>query len=420
VPKLKRLLAGIIASCAYDGAVAQIYDFSAVTQHLEASLDLFDGNVLVIIKRADEVIYQLQLGETAPITPDTVVHMASATKWISAGTILSVAESGGYALDDRVGDYVPVMESQGKGDITIRQCFSMTTGLYGPFQNFETDPRLTLQQSVNLIAIYTPVAFDPGSQMGYHGKGMQVAGLIAQTENPDKLDWRVLAQQRILGPCQMHDTTYDEFGINPAVAGGIRTTALDYLKYLKMVDQGGVYDGAQVLSQTSIDEMVTNQTYSLPIFATPFPSGSPWYPYGADDLWYAFGCWVLARNPVTGAAEELTSPGAWGTFPWIDKRRGIVGILVSDVPPGTGQAIDPALHAFALVREAVDRVILGDVNDDASVDADDWTLFAPYFAGPTMDPGCAPYVIGRTDFQVDGDIDLADFAAFQCRVGQER
>ncbi len=391
-----------------------VYDFSAVDALLTASINAFDGNVLVMIKQGGELIYQFQLGQFGP---DTVVHMASATKLISAGTILSVADSGHYALDDRVGDYLPLMQSQGKGDVTIRQCFSMTNGLFDQSQNFEINGALTLEQSVNRIALFTPVIFEGGAQMAYHGKGMQVAGLIAQNETG--VDWFTLAQQRILNPCGMTSTTYDEFGVNPAIAGGARSTANDYLRFLEMIDGGGAYNGQQVLSPAAIAELFTNQSYGLPIYYVPpgIAEGSPWFPYGAEHIWYGFGAWVLARNPTTGRVEEITSPGAWGSFSWIDKRRGTIGMLVTDVPPG-GQAVDSVLHAFELVRRAIDRVTLGDLNCDGQTDFFDIDAFVLALNGETAYqqayPNCSHL---RADCDRDGDVDFYDIDPFVDRFG---
>ncbi len=392
------------------------YDFTAVDAFLTDSIALFEGNVLVMIREGDRLIYQFQLGA---IGPNTVVHMASATKLISAGVILSVIDSGHLGMDDRVGDYVPAMQSAGKGDITIRQCFSMTSGLFGGVM-YEINPLLTLEQSVSRIAQNTPVVFPPGTQMAYDGKGMQVAGLAAQ--NATGVDWRLLAAQRIFNPLGMTSTSYSEFGLNPSIGGGVRTSAVDYLRYLKMILDGGVSAGQTILSPAAIGELFTNQSYGLPIYHLPlgFANGSPWFPYGAETIWYGFGAWVLARNPVSGAVEELTSPGAWGSFSWIDRRRGIVGMLVTDTPAGTAQAVDPALHAFELIRQAIDRVTLGDLNCDGRVDFDDITALLTALSGEAeyaqAYPGCH-YL--RADCNRDGGVDLEDIDAFLTQLARK-
>ncbi len=399
-----------------DGACApETYDFSAVDTFLTQSIALFDGNVLVMILKDGAPIYQFQLGA---IGPDTVVRMASATKLISAGVILSVVDSGNFALDDRVGDYVPAMQAAGKGDITIRQCFSMTSGLFGGLL-YEINPLLTLEQSVDRIAQFTPIVFPPGTQMAYDGAGMQVAGLAAQ--NATGVGWRLLAAQRIFAPLQMASTSYTEFGLNPAVAGGVRTSANDYLRYLQMVLDGGVWKGQRILSPEAIAEIFTNQSYGLPIYHLPpgFAGGSPWFPYGAETIWYGFGAWVLARNPVSGRVEEITSPGAWGSFAWIDRRRGIVGMLVTDVPAGSAQAVDPALHAFELIRQAIDRAVLGDLNCDGCIDFEDIEPFVVALAGEAAYeqayPSCRHL---QADCNRDGGVDFADVDAFVAQLAR--
>lgn len=391
------------------------YDFSAVDEFLSQSIELFEGNVLVIILEGGVPIYQFQLGN---IGPDTVVHMASATKLISAGVILSVVDSAQLGLNDRVGDHVSSMELAGKGDITVRQCFSMTSGLFGGLRH-EINPLLTLEESVTRIASSTPVVFPPGTQMAYDGKGMQVAGLAAQ--NVTGIDWRLLAAQRLFSPLQMTSTSYTEFGLNPAVAGGVRTSANDYLRYLQMILDGGVWDGQRILSPESIAEIFTNQSYGLPIYHLPpgFAGGSPWFPYNAETIWYGFGAWVLARNPVSGRVEEITSPGAWGSFAWIDRRRQTVGMLVTDVQAGSAQAVDPALHAFELIRQAIDRATLGDVSCDGQIDFADIEPFTIALAGEAAYEQAYPdcrYL--RADCNRDGGVDFADIDAFVAQIAR--
>ncbi len=64
----------------------------------------------------------------------------------------------------------------------------------------------------------------------------------------------------------------------------------------------------------------------------------------------------------------------------------------------------------------VDGGVPGDLDDDAHVDFDDFTLFAGAWAGPVVwnpPPGCDAAQFIRADLDDDMDVDLADFAGFQ-------
>lgn len=59
---------------------------------------------------------------------DTIVPIASASKWLSAATIMTVVEEGLLSLDEPISSYVPQLRGQ-VGTITLRQLLSFTSGL---------------------------------------------------------------------------------------------------------------------------------------------------------------------------------------------------------------------------------------------------------------------------------------------------
>ena len=336
-----------------DASLAQ-YDFSALDTQLISDNAVYQDNLYVAIKQGDEFLYEYSAGGS---NIDTVFDMASATKWISGAVILILAENGYFSLDDRVGDHLQIFADQGKGHFTIRDAFSMASGLFDSSRP-HTNPAFTLEQSVNVIALNTPFIFSPpGTAIAYDGKQMQVIGRIAEVVTGK--DWRTVARELLFEPCGMHNTQYNVFGTtNPAVAGGLSTTASDYLIFLNMIMNDGVCGSTRVLSAESIQEMLTNQTNNAPVLESPWPSHHPDFPYGNDDLRYGFGSWILAENPDTGRVEELTSPGAWGAFPWMDKRRNLYGVIFTYIPLADGgfqATLDSQLAALKLVREIVDN-----------------------------------------------------------------
>jgi hypothetical protein len=45
------------------------------------------------------------------------------------------------------------------------------------------------------------------------------------------------------------------------------------------------------------------------------------------DRTYGLGCWRDVVDSTTGRALLLTSPGAGGFVPWVNRTRGMVGVL---------------------------------------------------------------------------------------------
>lgn len=332
------------------------YNFQAATDLLSASLDRYgNGGLVAVVEQGTNEIFRFE-GTTGPallqIRLDSTVAIASCSKWLSGAVVLALAERGVFHLDDAIGRHLPAFEAAGKGHITIRQCFAMTSGLSLRDPDYELDTNLTLAASVDLIAANTPILFPPGTQLDYEGDGMQVVGRICEVATGR--DWRSLARDLVFAPLGMSTASYTVFGLNPAIAGGVRCSGADYLKFLRMIRNNGVGEaGNVVLSSRSVQEFFTNQSFGLPEHYSPwFPS--LYFPYNQRPD-YGMGSWVLAQQPGGGVVEEVASPGAFGTFPWVDRRRGLCGIFFMLAPQGFSTAGTIDLRVMDAIRTAIDQ-----------------------------------------------------------------
>ncbi len=340
---------------------SQTYNFSSLTQLFNDSSALYQGNLFVKIYRNNDSIYQYQSG--AINCNNRRLGIASATKWISAAVFLKLAEKNYFSLDDSIGTFLPVFTQNGKGHITLRHSYSMSSGVFNAGNNnqYHTDKNLTLAQSVDSIAILVPILYPTGTMIGYDGSMMHCWGRVAEIVDSIKgfkRDWRTIARQELFNLLDMDSTDYTDFLPNPAVAGGIETTPCDYLKFLKMVANNGIYNGDTILSQSSINEMFSNQTNSAPIYHTYWPSNHPDFPPGVDTMKYTFGAWWIELNTLNGEIEAVTSPGVFGNYPFIDRSRNIYGIFFTYVPViyGSGLlSINTYLRFLKTIRDTVDN-----------------------------------------------------------------
>jgi CubicO group peptidase (beta-lactamase class C family) len=343
---------------------SQTYDFSEVEDLLDDSISLFQGNVYNVIYRDNQLVHQYQAGEIGRQTQN--IPIASATKWISATIMLKLQEEGWFALDDTVGTFLPVFTENGKGHISIRHAYSMTTGLLNEGNSgreYHRNSNLTLDQSVDSIAIKLPLEFEPGTHMAYDGSMMHVCGKIAEVVDEkmgNNRDWRTIAKDEFFDPLGMNDSDYTRFfPENPAIAGGIRTSADDYLKVLQMIANNGLYEDENFLSPSSVNEIFTFQFGDLPLFqggVSEFPHHHPDYADELDTVRYSFGGWVIERTNGNGNPEIVISPGAFGTFPWVDKSRNMYGIMFTQLRAGGGQKlVNTFLRMMKLTRHIIDQ-----------------------------------------------------------------
>lgn len=327
------------------------YDLSGLEAFHEQLAEDFPEPFAFYLYEGEERIYAFEDG----IDEFTVLPMASASKWFAGAIMLAVAEAGYFSLDDPISLYVDDFDRPDKERITIRQAFSMTAGML-PADSFENtlqwNPGFDHEESVAGIA-EVAVSDPPGEVIYYWGGAMQAAGLAAvrATGLPD---WEAVARNFLFDPLGMEQSSFSYFLPNPAVAGGVVTTGAEYLRFLGVLAAKGMGpDGELIFGTASLAPFYSGEGRDKPIAKSPFFEESPHYAYGRPP-YYSFGAWVLADDPARFGVEEVTSPGAYGTYPWIDRKRGLHAIFLTEVPPGTSLAQEPALRSFAEIRQAYD------------------------------------------------------------------
>ena len=143
---------------------------------------------------------------------------------------------------------------------------------------------------------------------------MQVAAAVI--EKISGKDFKTLFQERIAAPCGMTNTDFGNAKVALA-AGGAYSTPLDYIHFLQMILQGGIFNGKQVLSKESVIKMQENYTKNAKIIFSPEEAGN---------MNYGLGEWIMEDGKER--ANVVTSPGLFGSFPWIDNTRRYAGFLM--------------------------------------------------------------------------------------------
>jgi len=326
------------------------YNFTALDAYLDQNLAAFENNVVVLLYQGDSLIYQREEG----FTKNTFLAVASATKLASACLLLNLVDEGLLDMEATTGQYLPYANSvQNGGNRTLRQLFSLTSGFkeYPAFlDTVLANNFLTQDQVAQIVIEDQPYFFAAGQGVYYGGRAMMVAARMAEVATGT--DWKNLFAQRLANPLGWTRTTY---GARPAarVGGGLVSTPAEYINLLRMIKDGGTFNGQQILQPQTIDSYLFNdQTNGQPIVQSPYPHNPPYHPYNVDTVRYAFGCWTDVINPTTNTVEQISSPGAFGTYPWVDRPRDLAGIIFTNVRLPLVENIE--LRMIDLIRQAVD------------------------------------------------------------------
>jgi CubicO group peptidase (beta-lactamase class C family) len=228
----------------------------------------------------------------APIAPDTVFHVASITKPMTALSVLLLAEAGRLSLDDDVGRHVPAWANRER--ITIRQLLSHTSGIRDAFLLIELAPPDGVgsrqDQLVGLLARQRGVVFAPGSRFAYNNGGYTLLGDIVRRAGGQSL--RAFADARIFGPLGMtrtriHDDPGErvphlavrytgrgdalrvvEGGDGVVGNAGLLTTTGDLLAWLRNFDRPRVGSAATLAAMQAPVALTTGESagYGLGLF----------------------------------------------------------------------------------------------------------------------------------------------------------
>jgi CubicO group peptidase (beta-lactamase class C family) len=266
--------------------------------------------VVMVWKKDDTLVYKKELGE---FNSKTQAPVASCSKWLTAALVMTFVDEGKLSLDDKIAKWLPEFEKYGKNYITIRNCLSHMTGIRSEPINIlkllERKKFSSLEEEVNSFAA-KDIQTNPGEEFRYSNMGLNIAGRVLEIISKKKFD--VLARQKLFVPLVMRKTTFstlDGSAVNPS--GGAQSTPDDYMHFLVMLLNKGIYQGKKILSEQAVNQLCEIQTT---------PQIIKYAPKAAQGYNYALGAWVIEE--MDGKATALASPGLFGTWPMVDYCRG--------------------------------------------------------------------------------------------------
>jgi CubicO group peptidase (beta-lactamase class C family) len=276
------------------------------------------------------------------------------SKPVTATAVLMCQDGGLLSIEDPVEKYIPefakLKTKDGKpARVTIRHLLTHTSGM----SEITSEEARDIKNLAGVIPLYVskPVQFEPGSEWKYCQSGINTAARVVEVVSGLAFD--DFCDRRLFGPLEMKDTTFylsesqlsrlatsyrktekgdleptpivilngksptsrDRF---PAANGGLFSTATDYVRFCRMILNGGEFDGRTYLRPKSVKLMTTLQTGDL---KTGFTEGNGW----------GLG-WCVVREPKSVTA--MLSPGtfghggAYGTQAWIDPVKKRIYLLM--------------------------------------------------------------------------------------------
>lgn len=280
-----------------------------------------------------------------PMTEDTIIAIASISKTIAGAAAMQLVEKGDVNLNRNISNHLPFAVENPKQPgktITLRHALTHTTGIldYDPVYNSDIvyhyggDNPLELSSFVEdyltpagqyysatnnfadtvpgSTAAYSNIVFGlVGTLIEHVSKqpfneytrdnifkplGMDASGWKYHEVNAANVGTQYVRTDSGYTPEQLQGKTYDGWravkphGLATYPDGGLRTSVSDLSRFLATVMNGGAYKGARILSEKTIKNMLTPQTFETADGKT----------YAHPDRGLVFGMRLIGDLRVTG------------------------------------------------------------------------------------------------------------------------
>ena len=364
---------------------------------------------LTQVWRRGQLAYTSVLGSAdvergKPLKADSLFRIYSMTKPITSVAFMMLVEEGKVSLDDPVHRFIPAWRDLGVFQAGVQGAFQTkrpaepmrmldllrhTAGLtYGFQQRTNVDAAYRklkldgvdseggLQDFVDRLGT-VPLEFSPGESWNY-SVATDVLGYLVETISGQPFD--VFLKTRIFDPLKMVDTSFfvpesqrDRFTAcyalsasgkvvlqddpeksryltDPAVksgGGGLVSTADDYMRFCRMLLNGGELDGARLLSPKTIRLMTINHLpggkelteLSKSLFSEAVFEG----------LGFGLGFAMTvdqARTKNLGSHGEYFWGGMASTAFWIDPVEDLAVVFMTQLMPSTSYPIRRELRTL--------------------------------------------------------------------------
>jgi CubicO group peptidase (beta-lactamase class C family) len=290
--------------------------FSEIDNTARAAFEAehLDGMGLAIYDRGGNKLFERMYGD---FSPDRRVAIASASKLVSGVTLFRLIDQGYLSLDSTTGQVLGW--SGDNANITLRELMSFTSGL-APEDRCTYQSTLTLADCVADIS-RTELTATPGTRFDYGSTHLAVAGRMAEVVTGRS--WNQLFADTLRDPLGLpSDVTYYANPLkatgtdNALLAGGLRMSMNEYERVLHFTFDKGVWQGAALLAPAIFD----TQTI------TPYPDAVIGNSPAEGGIRYGLTAWLECSTPATGCTT-ISSAGAFGFTPWLDRAAGYYAIL---------------------------------------------------------------------------------------------
>ncbi len=346
-----------------------------------------------------------------PLKADSLFRIYSMTKPVTSVAFMMLVEEGLVALDEPVAKYIPEWAGLGvfaagtdagwattppSRPMLIIDLLRHTSGLTYGFQmqgNIDAAYRKlkvaedlrygTLDEFIAKLATI-PLQFSPGEAWNYSVSTDVLGYLVGKISG---VPFARFLQERIFGPLGMTDTSFtvpadkagrltacyaagvlgsksvlqgapklqDDPAVSPYLAetqfhsggGGLVSTADDYMRFARMLLNGGELDGARLLGPKTIQLMASNHLPGGKDLTQMSKSLFSEATYAGVGFGLGFGVTIdPAATMLAGSKGDFFWGGAASTFFWVDPVEDLAVVFLTQLLPSSAYPVRRELRTL--------------------------------------------------------------------------
>ncbi|WP_342088005.1 serine hydrolase domain-containing protein [Dyadobacter sp. OTU695] len=231
-------------------------DYSPVKSILEGNAAKYNWSYVFELKSPTGTLYSLQVGQ---YNKDSRLKVMSHSKFTTGVIISYLIDKGLLSLDTRVGDVIKSWDLPDRAGITIRQIMGHLSGIP---DNTDNEGKKSLEFYVDELA-KKPGFTKPGEKFIYSTSSYQVVARMAEIVTGKK--WKDLFEEILRAPCEMGSAQYNPYQEgppaqdpdNPLAGYGLICSESEWMNFISMIRDGGVFKGRRVLSENVFNILKT-------------------------------------------------------------------------------------------------------------------------------------------------------------------
>jgi CubicO group peptidase (beta-lactamase class C family) len=255
--------------------------------------------------------------------PNTLHDVRSISKSVVSACV-GIAIKKGLIKDENepIRKYFPCSENNKKGDITIKNLLTMSSGLawkeIGNYNGLNDETKMDLSFNPVSFVLDKDCVSEPGADWNYSGGNTQILAEIIQKVSGQNIN--AFAEQNLFSPLGISNKEWVNLTLKkiPAAASGLRLTSRDLLKLGILYKDNGVFNSTAILDSNWTNRSISTQIKRPDLTNLNLENGG-----------YGYQFWTYTFDYKRRSIKIIEAKGNGGQSIFICKELNVLAVVTA-------------------------------------------------------------------------------------------